>query len=69
MKITINNTPKEFEQESLTVRELLAALKFSFPMIIVKVNGHLVRKDAYDTELVRDGDRVDAIHLIGGGLS
>jgi len=42
-------------------------MKFTFPMIFVRVNGEVIRKDQYDSFVIRDGDRVDAIHLMGGG--
>ena len=51
----------------MTVTDLLAALNFSFRMIVVKVNGQVVlRKDFPATE-VPDGAEVQAIHLISGG--
>jgi sulfur carrier protein len=51
----------------MTVQDLLDALRFSFRMIVVKVDGQVVlRKDFQRTE-VPDGARVEAIHLISGG--
>ena len=67
MKITLNNKEESMAGESLSVRELLAMMKFTFPLIIVKVNGQLVRKEDYERVFVSDGDNVEAIHLISGG--
>jgi len=53
--------------ESFSVRELLALMKFTFPMIVVKINGRLVGKEDYDRVFVGDGDNVEAVHLISGG--
>jgi sulfur carrier protein len=51
----------------MTVQDVLDALKFSFRMIVVKVNGDLIRRSAYATTPVPDGADVRAIHLISGG--
>jgi sulfur carrier protein len=53
--------------ESFSVRELLELMKYTFPMIVVKINGRLVRKEDYERVFVGDGDTVEAIHLISGG--
>ncbi len=67
MKITLNNSEVSLAGESFSIRELLALSKFTFPMIVVKVNGRLVRKEDYERVFVGDGDVVEAIHLISGG--
>ncbi|MBP7867882.1 MAG: sulfur carrier protein ThiS [Acidobacteria bacterium] len=67
MNITVNGKDVTLDGGDLSVREFLAAMKFRFPMIVVKVNGQVVRKDAWDSARIHDGDRVEAIHLMGGG--
>jgi sulfur carrier protein len=67
MKIILNNNEVSMAGESFSVRELLGMHKFTFPMIVVKVNGHLVKKEDYERIFVGDGDNVEAIHLISGG--
>jgi thiamine biosynthesis protein ThiS len=67
MKITVNNNEVSMAGETLSVRELLNEMNFTFPLIVVKVNGHLVRKEEYERIFVGDGDNVEAIHLISGG--
>jgi thiamine biosynthesis protein ThiS len=67
MKITVNNSEVSMAGETLSVRELLDRMNFTFPLIVVKVNGHLVKKDEYERIFVGDGDNVEAIHLISGG--
>ena len=39
MKILLNNREEEFENESLSVTEMLMLKKFSFRMRIIKING------------------------------
>ncbi len=67
MKIILNDKDVSMAGESFSVREILDLMKFTFPMIVVKINGQLVKKDDYERVFVGDGDRVEAIHLITGG--
>jgi thiamine biosynthesis protein ThiS len=67
MKIILNNDHVSMAGESLSVQELLALMKYSFPLIVVKINGRLIKKEEYDRVFVSDGDQVEAIHLMSGG--
>jgi len=68
MKIILNNTPETLADiEKLTVAELLKVKNFSFKMLVIKINEHLVKKEDYATTTVKDGDNVAIIHLISGG--
>jgi sulfur carrier protein len=67
MKINLNNSDAELNFNEISIKNLLAEKKFTFKMIIIKVNGELVKKDDYESTIVKDGDKVDVIHLISGG--
>jgi len=67
MNITLNNRPQFFEADRLTIAEILKLKKFSFKMLVIKVNGKLIKKYQYDTQEVIDGDNVQVLHLISGG--
>jgi thiamine biosynthesis protein ThiS len=67
MQINLNNCPEQFEMSGITVSELLIAKNFTFKMLIVKINGNLIRKEEYDTAEIHEGDEVQALHLISGG--
>jgi len=67
MKITLNNNSESFESDRLTVNELLRAKNFTFKMLIIKINGKLVKKEDYDSAIISEGDDVSVIHLISGG--
>jgi sulfur carrier protein len=67
MKILLNNNPEAFEVHKLTIRELLKIKNFTFKMLIIKINGKLVKKEEYDTTLISEGDDVNVLHLISGG--
>lgn len=53
--------------EGLTVRQVLIHKGYTFPLLVVKLNGVSIPKDKYDTTLVQDGDQLQVIHLISGG--
>ena len=67
MKIHLNNRDEEFEKEQLTVNELLQEKNFSFKMLVIKVNGTLIKKNEYESYLINNGDDVMVLHLISGG--
>jgi len=67
MKITLNNRSDSFDQDQLTIAELLNLKNFTFKMMVIKVNGKLVKKNQRNSTIVGDGDDVQVIHMISGG--
>jgi thiamine biosynthesis protein ThiS len=67
MKIILNNRPEEFDSDQLTVEEILKLKNYSFKMLVTKINGNIVKKDQYESAVVKDGDDVMILHLISGG--
>ena len=67
MKIILNNRPEEFSDNQLTVQELLNIKNFTFKMLIIRINGNIVKKDQYKKTFIHDDDDVMVLHLISGG--
>jgi len=67
LKIIINNNPEEVTGEAMTVGELLRVKNYTFKMLVVKINGVLVKKTEYETAQIHEGDDVLVLHLISGG--
>jgi len=67
MKITLNNNPESFIEDKLSVSEVLERKNFTFRMLIIKLNGMLVKKPDYPVTIVQDGDELSVLHLISGG--
>ncbi len=67
MKIILNNKAEEFAQDTMSVTELLAEKKYSFKLLIIKINGTLVKREDYVNTPVHDGDEVMVLHLMSGG--
>ena len=66
MTLTVNGEPHPW-REGLTVEALLKEKSFSFPLKVVVVNKRIVKKGEQASTLLRDGDVVEVVHLIGGG--
>lgn len=67
MEIILNNTPEKLPGDQMTIRELLDYKRFTFKLLVIKINNQLVKRDEYDKALVKDGDNVMVMHLISGG--
>jgi thiamine biosynthesis protein ThiS len=67
MNITLNNRPDTIDKDQITVSELLKIKNFTFKMLVIKVNGKLVKKDFYESFKINNGDDVSVLHLVSGG--
>lgn len=65
-KITVNGHIIDWQPE-MTIRKILQIMNYTFPMLVIKVDGKLVPKTDYDSFVVPDGAEVFVIHLISGG--
>lgn len=65
--IHVNGQYEVEYRDGMTVQDVLDALKFSFRMIVVKIDGKVVLRRDFGTTLVPDGTEMQAIHLISGG--
>ena len=64
--IKVNGRDREWEKD-LTVDLLLKKCKYTFPLIMIKINGKYIPKEKYRNTLIKDNDEVQAIHSIAGG--
>jgi len=68
MKPTIElNNRKYPYREGMTIDTLMLENNFNFSFIIVKVNGELLEKETWSTTAIAAGDKVEIIHIFGGG--
>ncbi len=65
--IRVNGQYEVEHRDGMTVQDVLDALKFSFRMIVVKIDGQVVLRRDFGTTPVPDGTEMQAIHLISGG--
>lgn len=64
--IMLNNSSFEWE-EDMSISNIMKKKNFTFKMLVVKLNGKLVRKENYATTIVPENADVKIIHLISGG--
>lgn len=67
MKFMLNNKNVEFDRSTMTVKELLEEKKFSFKIIVVRINNKIIYEKDYDTTYINEGDNVMVIHIFHGG--
>jgi len=67
MNITLNNRAESFDHDRLSISELLIVKNFTFKMMVIKINGRLIKKNERDMAIVSDGDDVQILHMISGG--
>lgn len=65
-KITINGEVKEIEGITL-LTDLLQRLKLNAPYFAVAINDSVVPKSIQASTEIKEGDRVEVIHAVGGG--
>jgi thiamine biosynthesis protein ThiS len=67
MQITLNNRQETIPGDVVTISDILKFKNYTFRMMVVKINGQLVKKNSYAEAEVREGDDVQILHMISGG--
>ena len=66
LNITLNGEARVIP-EGLSVEALLAHLGFQSKKVAVERNLEIVPKSTFGATQIRDGDRIEIVHFIGGG--
>ena len=66
LRITLNGDAHELA-ESLTVAALLAQLEIDPRRVAVEHNLVVLKRDRFETTMVREGDAVEIVNFVGGG--
>ena len=66
MTIRLNGDPFEL-QAPVSVSALLAQLEIDARRVAVERNQLVVKKAAYDSTVVSDGDEIEIVNFVGGG--
>jgi len=66
MTITLNGDPREFPGP-LSVTALLEQLEIDSRRVAVELNLTVVKKTAYDSAVIKDGDEIEIVNFVGGG--
>jgi thiamine biosynthesis protein ThiS len=67
LHLIINGQKREVRDvNSLT--DLVRELDISVPHFAAAVNSQVISKSEYDATVIRDGDKIEIVHAVGGGL-
>ncbi|HEY1657696.1 MAG TPA: sulfur carrier protein ThiS [Candidatus Sulfotelmatobacter sp.] len=73
MDLQINGESRSFEAPSLSAPFTLAALIESLGMkpdrVAVELNREIAPRDRWPQIALKDGDRLEIVHFVGGGTS
>jgi sulfur carrier protein len=66
LTITVNGRELE-HKEGESINRLLKRMRYTFPLVIVKLDGQIISREEFIKTKVHDGAKVDVIHLTSGG--
>ena len=66
MKIIVNGEEREY-QDNISLQELIAELNIEEKVMASAVNMEIVKKDKWNNHILKEGDRVELLHFVGGG--
>ena len=66
ISVIVNGEPRKLPPD-VSLLELLRHLELDPRGVVVELNREIVRRPALEGTTVRDGDRVELVHFVGGG--
>jgi sulfur carrier protein len=66
MRIIVNGEVID-KSNAATISELLRELNINSDRVAVEVNLTIIKKEAYSTFKLNDGDKVEIVNFVGGG--
>jgi sulfur carrier protein len=66
VRITVNGKPREIERE-MSLPDFLQAHDINPRLVAVAINGDVIPKDQYAAAMVRAGDALEVVRMVGGG--
>jgi len=66
IRVELNGKERDV-RAGLTVSDLLDTLDLEPGLVVVERNREILARARYDEVVVRDGDRLELVHFVGGG--
>ncbi|HOP75799.1 MAG TPA: sulfur carrier protein ThiS [Bacillota bacterium] len=66
MNIKVNGKTEALVQEC-SVKDFLAAKGLEATSVVIDLNGHIVKAQDWEETLLREGDVLEILRLVGGG--
>lgn len=67
MKILLNNRETHYSDTTLSIADIITKENFSYKRLVTRLNNKVVRDEEQKTTYVKNGDRLEIIHLMAGG--
>jgi sulfur carrier protein len=67
IRITVNGRNVELN-ESMTVEQMLDRVEVPPNYLAVEVNAEVVPREEYTAHVIQNGDQIELVTLVGGGL-
>lgn len=68
MRVQINGELREFPESSLHLSQLIERLSLAPQRIAVEVNKAILRRSDWEETTLKDGDQIEIVHFVGGGM-
>ncbi len=66
MSIEVNGKHTEWVKNE-TVEQLLKRMKYTFPLVVVKINEKVILKKDFTITIIPDKSKIAVLHMISGG--
>jgi thiamine biosynthesis protein ThiS len=66
MKVFVNGDEKDFSSE-ISLADLITHLDLPGARIAIELNREVVRRSDWDSTMLKDEDRIEIVHFVGGG--
>lgn len=63
----LNDRPYNNWYEGLTIQDVIKYMNYTWPKLVVKVNGQLVWPEDYSNVFLQENDDLKIHHLLAGG--
>ena len=69
MKIRVNGKEKiiELENEKALLSSTLEVLGYKQNTVVVEVNNLIINSKKWENEIIKEGDRLEIVSIVGGG--
>ena len=66
MQVTINGEARNLNGQ-LSIRDLLKELQVEEKVVALSINASLVKRDTWDSTLIKENDKIELLQFMGGG--
>ncbi|WP_440109337.1 sulfur carrier protein ThiS [Paenibacillus sp. QZ-Y1] len=67
MNIIVNGQNMHIEDSLNRVDKLLHSFNLQVKTVVVELNRQILTREYHETTALRDGDRIEIVHFVGGG--